>query len=67
MLIGTIGEIGLNAHIDDFLRRQTSHLSRISYVLIEGVDVVIHLHLQSLHGVNNHVLGSHTAELTLVL
>jgi hypothetical protein len=67
MLIGAVGEIGLNAHIDDLLGWQPSHLSRIGCILIEGVNVIIHLHLQSLHRVNDHVLRSHATELALIL
>ena len=68
MLIGTKSEIGLYAHIDYLFRWQPAHLSRrVIPCLEESVDVVVDLHLQTLHRVNNYVFGSDAGELTLVL
>jgi hypothetical protein len=67
VLIGAEGQIGLYAHIDDFFRWQSCHLSGVIVGFKEGVDVVVDFHFQALHGVNHNVFGSDAGELALVL
>lgn len=45
VLVAAVGQVRLDAHVDDLLRRQTRHLAALAARLEEGEDIVVHLHL----------------------